>query len=171
MLCELEDTIYESFSAKRHMNYAHWISFLIYMGVEPMPVASVQEWSTTTFEYPIYDFSQLVCIITATPVRASHRPVVTETAAQQDTTVQGLAEAELEQLETQGAGAEKVELDSDPIDSSDDNYQPLPTFRSSHPHDTEASGSGSATDPTLVSILSKLMENQERAERHRQQDR
>jgi hypothetical protein len=33
MLCELEDTIYESFSAKRHMNYAHWISFLIYMGV------------------------------------------------------------------------------------------------------------------------------------------
>jgi hypothetical protein len=34
MLCELEDTIYESFSAKRHMNYAHWISFLIYMGVE-----------------------------------------------------------------------------------------------------------------------------------------
>jgi hypothetical protein len=41
MLCELEDTIYESFSAKRHMNYAHWISFIIYMGVEPMPAASV----------------------------------------------------------------------------------------------------------------------------------
>jgi hypothetical protein len=41
MLCELEDTIYESFSAKRHMNYAHWISFLIYMGVEPMLAASV----------------------------------------------------------------------------------------------------------------------------------
>jgi hypothetical protein len=33
MLCELEDTIYESFSAKRHMNYAYWISFLIYIGV------------------------------------------------------------------------------------------------------------------------------------------
>jgi hypothetical protein len=57
MLCELEDTIYESFNAKRHMNYAHWISFLIYMGVEPIPAASVQKWSTTTFEYPIYDFS------------------------------------------------------------------------------------------------------------------
>jgi hypothetical protein len=66
MLCELEDTIYESFSAKRHMNYAHWISFLIYMGVEPMLVASVQEWSITTFEYPIYDFSQLVRTVTAT---------------------------------------------------------------------------------------------------------
>jgi hypothetical protein len=100
MLCELEDTIYESFSAKRHMNYAYWISFLIYMGVEPMLAASVQEWSTTTFEYPIYDFSQLVRIVTTTPVRASHKPVDTETATQQDGTVQGLAEAELEQLET-----------------------------------------------------------------------
>jgi hypothetical protein len=82
MLCELEDTIYESFSAKRHMNYAHWISFLIYMRVQPMPTASVQEWSTTTFEYPIYDFSQLVRSVTATPVRVSRRPVVTEIAAQ-----------------------------------------------------------------------------------------
>jgi hypothetical protein len=82
MLYELEDTIYESFSAKRHMNYTHWISFLIYMGVEPMPTASVQEWSSTTFEYPIYDFSQLVRTVTATPVRASRRPVVPEIAAQ-----------------------------------------------------------------------------------------
>jgi hypothetical protein len=81
MLCELEDTIYESFSAKRHMNYAHWISFLLYMGVEPMPAASVQEWSSTTFEYPTYDFSQLVRTVTATPVRASRRLVVLETAA------------------------------------------------------------------------------------------
>jgi hypothetical protein len=80
MLCEVEETIYESFSAKRHMNYAHWISFLIYVGVEPMPAASVQEWSTTTFEYPIYDFSQLVRTATATPVRASRRLVVPETA-------------------------------------------------------------------------------------------
>jgi hypothetical protein len=103
MLCELEDTIYESFSAKRHMNYAHWISFLIYMGVEPMPTANVQEWSSTTFEYPTYDFSQLVRTVIATPVRASRRPVVPETAAQQNATMQGLAKAELEQLETQGA--------------------------------------------------------------------
>jgi hypothetical protein len=100
MLRELEDTIYESFNAKRHMNYAHSISFLIYMGVEPMLAASVQEWSTTTFKYPIYDFSQLVRIITTTLVRVSHRPVVTEIAAQQDATMQGQAETELEQLET-----------------------------------------------------------------------
>jgi hypothetical protein len=164
MLCELEDTIYESFSAKRHINYAHWISFLIYIGVEPMPAASVQEWSSTTSEYPTYDFSQLVRTVTTTPVRASRRPVVPETAAQQDATVQGLAEAELEQLETQGTRTAQVELDSDPTDSSDDDYQSLPTYRSSHPHDREASGSGSATDPALVSILARLTENQERVE-------
>jgi hypothetical protein len=82
--------------------------------------------------------------------------------------VQGLAKAELEQLETQGAGAAQVELESDPTDSSDNDYQSLPTYRSSRPHDREASGSGSATDPALVSILSRLIENQEQAERHRQ---
>jgi hypothetical protein len=80
MLCELEDTIYESFSAKRHMNYAHWISFLIFMGVQPMHAASVQEWSSTTFVYPVYDYSQLIHSVTATPVRVSRRPAVSETA-------------------------------------------------------------------------------------------
>jgi hypothetical protein len=66
------------------------------MGVQPMPAASVQEWSTTTFEYPVYDYSQLVRSVTATPVRVNRRLVVTETAAEQDATVQGLAETELE---------------------------------------------------------------------------
>jgi hypothetical protein len=61
-----------------------------------MPAASVQEWSTTTFEYPVYDYSQLVRSVTATPVRVNRRLVVTETAAEQDATVQGLAETELE---------------------------------------------------------------------------
>jgi hypothetical protein len=90
--------------------------------------------------------------------------VVPKPDTQQDATVQGLAEAELEQLETQGAGTAQVELDSDPTDSSDDDYQPLPTYRSSRPHDREASGLGSATDPALVSILARLTENQERVE-------
>jgi hypothetical protein len=53
-----------------------------------MPAASVvQDWSTNTFKYPIYDFSQLVHTVTATPVRVSHMLVVTETAAQQDATM------------------------------------------------------------------------------------
>jgi hypothetical protein len=94
-------------------------------------------------------------------VRVSHRPAVLETAAEQDATVQGLAEAELEQLETQELGVAQVELDSDPTDSSDDDYQSLPTYWSPRLHDREASGSGSATDPALVSILSKLTKNQE----------
>jgi hypothetical protein len=104
MLCKLEDTIYESFSVKRHMNYAHWISFLIFMGVQPMSAISVQEWSSTTFEYPVYDYSQLVRSVRATPVRVSHRPAVSETAAEQDATVQGLVEAEIEQPKTQEPG-------------------------------------------------------------------
>jgi hypothetical protein len=62
----------------------------------------------------------------------------------------------------------QVELDPHPTDSSDEDYQPLPTYRSPHPHDREASGSGSATDLALVSILSRLIENQERAERDHQ---
>jgi hypothetical protein len=123
------------------------------------------------FEYPIYDFSQLVRIVIATPVRSSRKPVVPETVAQQDAIVQGLAEAELEQLETQGAGVAQVELDLDPTDSSNDDYQLLPTYHSSCPHNREASGLGSATDPAMVFILSRLTENQEWAERHHQQDR
>jgi hypothetical protein len=70
--------------------------------------------------------------------------------------MQGLAEAELEQLETQGARTTQVELDSDPTDNSDDDYQSLHTYHSSRLHDREASGSGSATNPALVSILSRL---------------
>jgi hypothetical protein len=97
-------------------------------------------------------------------------PDVPETAAEQDATVQGIDEAELAELEAQGAKGGQVELDLDPTDSSDENYQPLPTYCSPRPHDREASDSGSATDPALVSILSRLIENQKQAERDRQQD-
>jgi hypothetical protein len=47
-------------------------------------------------------------------VRVSRRPAFSETAVEQDAVVQSLAEAELEQLETQGVGTAQVELDSDP---------------------------------------------------------
>jgi hypothetical protein len=52
-----------------------------------MPVASVQEWISTTFEYPIYDYSQLVRLVIATPVRVSRRPAVSEIAIEQDAIV------------------------------------------------------------------------------------
>jgi hypothetical protein len=93
---------------------------------------------------------------------------VPETAVEQNAIVQGIAEVELAELEAQGAVGGQVELDPDPTDSSDEDYQPLPTYCSPHPHDREASGSGSATDLALVSILSRLIENQERAERDHQ---
>jgi hypothetical protein len=58
-----------------------------------------------TFEYPSYDFSQLVRqVTTATPVRESRKPDVPKTVAEQDTTVQGIAEAEIVELEAQGEG-------------------------------------------------------------------
>jgi hypothetical protein len=57
MLCEIEDVISEGFRAKRHMPYAHWLAYLIYMVVQPMPLAPIQEWSGTTREFPCYDAS------------------------------------------------------------------------------------------------------------------
>jgi hypothetical protein len=75
------------FQCEEAHELCHWISFLIFMGVQPMPVASVQEWSSTTFEYPIYDYSQLVRLVTATLVRVSRRPAVSETATEHDAIV------------------------------------------------------------------------------------
>jgi len=60
---------------------------------------------------------------------------------------------EEEQLDAQQADVIK----SDPNDSSDDDYQPIPQMPP-RPHDREASGSSSApqpsqTDPALLAIL------------------
>jgi hypothetical protein len=57
-----------------------------------------------------------------TPSQPSHRPEEPEIAAQQDETVQALAETELEQLEAQG---EEAEIETDPTDSSDEDYHPI----------------------------------------------
>jgi hypothetical protein len=54
------------------------------------------------------------------------RPEVLETAAEQDKTVQGLAEAELADLE-----AQPTDPDEDvATDSIDEDYQPIPRYRS-----------------------------------------
>jgi hypothetical protein len=79
---------------------------------------------------------------------------VPETAAEQDETVEGLAEAGLADLDTHPADpAEDVATDS-----TDEDYQPIPRYRSPRPHDHEASGSGSASrsDPAMVAILKRL---------------
>jgi hypothetical protein len=92
------------------------------------------------------------------------RPEVPETAAEQDETIEGLAEAELADLDAQPA---------DPVEdvatnSTDEDYQPIPQYRSPRPHDHEAGGSGSASrpDPAMMAILERLTQAQERQEIH-----
>jgi hypothetical protein len=82
------------------------------------------------------------------------RPEVPETAAEQDETVEGLAEAELADLDAQPADpAEDVATDS-----TNEDYQPIPRYRSPWPHDHKAGGLGSAShsDPAMVAILERL---------------
>jgi hypothetical protein len=82
------------------------------------------------------------------------RPEVLETAAEQDETVEGLTEAELVDLDTQPADP----VEDDATDSTDEDYQPIPRYRSPRSHDHEAGGSGSASrsDPAMVAILERL---------------
>jgi hypothetical protein len=82
------------------------------------------------------------------------RQEVLETAAEQDETVEGLAKAELADLDTQPANP----VEDDATDSTDEDYQPIPRYRSPRSHDHEAGGSGSAScsDPAMVAILKRL---------------
>jgi hypothetical protein len=94
------------------------------------------------------------------------RPEVPETAAEQDETVEGLAEAELVDLDTQPVDP----VEDVATDSIDEDYQPIPRYRSPRPHDHEAGGSGSASrsDSAMVAILERLTQAQERQEIHMQ---
>jgi hypothetical protein len=87
---------------------------------------------------------------------------VPETAAEQDTTVEGLAEAELADLDAQPADPAEDEAS----DSTNEDYQPIPWYCSHRPHDHEAGGSGSVSrlDPAMVDVLERLTQAQERQE-------
>jgi hypothetical protein len=56
--------------------------------------------------------------------------------------------------------------ENDTTDSTDDDYQPLPRYRSPRPHNHEAGGSGltSRSDLAMVAILKRLTQAQERHE-------
>jgi hypothetical protein len=63
--------------------------------------------------------------------------------------------------------AQPADLDEDDAtDSTNDDYQPLPRYRSPRSHNHEAGGSGSAshTDPAIVAILERLTQAKERQE-------
>ena len=78
------------------------------------------------------------------PRQPSHRLEVPEIAAQQDEIIRGITAIEEEQFDAQ----QEDEVESDPSDSSDDDYQPISQM-APRPHDREASGSSSAPPQPL----------------------
>jgi hypothetical protein len=79
---------------------------------------------------------------------------VPQTATKQDATIKGLAKAELADLDAQPADP----VEDEASESTNEDYQPIPQYRSPRPHDHEAGGSSSASrsDPAMVAILERL---------------
>jgi hypothetical protein len=164
MLCEMEDTLAEGFKGHRQLPYAHWICFIIRSACE-LSAEIRAEISDTTIAFPEYDIRQLWASVTreqAPGLGQRQRLEVPETAAEQDETVEGLAEAELADLDAQPADP----VEDVATDSTDEDYQPIPRYRSPRPHDHEAGGSGlaSRSDLAMVAILERLTQAQERQE-------
>ena len=74
-----------------------------------------------------------------TPSQPRRRPEVPETIAQRDEIIRGVVATEEEQLDAQPEGM----VESDPNDSSDDDYHDIPRMPPRQ-HDSEADGSSSA---------------------------
>jgi hypothetical protein len=151
MLCEMEDTLVEGFKGHRQLPYAYWICFFIRSACD-LPVEIRAEISDTTTAFPEYDIRQLWALVTREQAPRSgqrQRPEVSETAAEQDETVEGLAEAEITDLDDQPADP----VEDDATDSTDEDY-----------HEAGGSGSASRSDPAMVAIHERLTQAQERQE-------
>jgi hypothetical protein len=160
----MEDTLAEGFKGHRQLPYAHWICFIIRSACD-LPVEIRSEIADTTTAFPGYDIRQLWASVTreqAPRPGQRQRPEVPETAAEQDETVEGLAKAKIADLDTQPADL----VEDTATDSTDEDYQPIPRYRSPRSHDHEAGDSGSASrsDPAMVAILERLTQAQERQE-------
>ena len=80
------------------------------------------EYSGATTEFPTYNMTQMVRHSRPqAPSQPRHHPEVLETAAQQDDIIRGIAATEEEELAQQ-----EGLVTSEPSDSSDDDYQPIP---------------------------------------------
>ena len=122
LLSEMEDTIAEGFRGHCQLPYAHWITFLIHRAVTVRPPEMLAEYSGATTEFPTYNLTEMIRHSTPTaPSQPRHRPEVPETAAQQDDIIRGLAAIEEEQLAQQEGMVE-----SEPSDSSDEDYRDIP---------------------------------------------
>ena len=89
------------------------------------------------------------------PSQPCRRPEVPETTAQQDDIIRGIVAIEEEELAQQ-----EGLVTSEPSDSFDDDYQPIPQMPPRR-HDAEAGSSSSAppapkTNPTLLAILERM---------------
>ena len=81
------------------------------------------EYSGATIEFPTYNMTQMIRHSTpSAPSQPRRLPEVPETTAQQDETIRGIAATEEKQLDAQQKGM----VESDPNDSSDDDYQAIP---------------------------------------------
>jgi hypothetical protein len=90
-----------------------------------LPAEIRAEISDTTTTFLEYDICQLWALVTreqAPGLGQRQRPEVLETAVEQDETVEGLAEAELTDLDAQPADQAKDVA----TDSTDEDYQPIP---------------------------------------------
>ena len=81
------------------------------------------EYSGATIEFPAYNLTQMLYqSAVRTPRQPCHCPEVPESVAQQDKTIRGIVAIEEEQLDAQQEGM----VESDPSDSTDDDYQDIP---------------------------------------------
>ena len=119
----MEDTLVEGFKGHRQLPYAHWITFLIRKAVTQKSPETMAKYTSATTEFPPYNMTQMLYHSSArTPRQPSRRLEVPETAAQQDEIIRGIAETKEEELDAQ----QEDEVKSDPSDSSDNDYQPIP---------------------------------------------
>jgi uncharacterized coiled-coil protein SlyX len=126
MLCEMEDTLAEGFKGHRQLPYTHWICFIIRSACD-LPAEIRAEILDTTIVFPEYDIRQLWDSVTReqAPRPGQHQRIeVLETAAKQDETIEGLAEAELADLDAKLADL----VEDDTTDSTDEDYQPIPRY-------------------------------------------
>ena len=145
--------------------YAHWITFLIHTAVTVRPPEILAEYSCATTKFHVYNLTQMLRHSRpSAPSQPRHRLEVPETVAQQDETIRGIVAIEEEQLEAQQEGM----VESDPSDSSDEDYRDIPQMPPRR-HDHKAGSSSSAppapqSDPALLAILERM-----RLARHRRQ--
>ena len=152
----MEDTIAEGFRGHMQLPYAHWIAFLIRRVVTVRPPDMITEYSGATIEFPAYNQTQMIRHSTPqAPSQPHRRPEVPETVAQQNDIIRGIAAIEEEELAQQ-----EGLVTSEPSDSSDDDYHPIPQMPPRQ-HDAEAGSSSSVPpapqiDPSLFAILERI---------------